>query len=563
MRAPTSRPWRNIPGAVSHPPRLTPGWGADASLVAVEYDAVVIGAGHNGLIAAVRLAEAGWSVLVLEQARRPGGAVLSEELTLPGFTHDVFSTNQNLLLGSPFYAEHASALAQHGLRYAVGSRPYANAFPDGTALGVEQDPDRTLNGLAERDSGDADGWLRLQRLYDQYSSTLFGFYSAPVPSMAMASAAARAALRLRPAGFVRLVQLLLSSTRELGDTFFATPEAKAMAACWGMHLDFGPDVAGGAMFPFLELFTDQRQGMSIVEGGASGLITALAGLLHQHGGELRTEAAVRRIITSGGTARQVELADGQRIAARRAIIAGTTPTALFGELLDRAPAGVRRDAARFTYGPGTMMVHLALDGPVPWRAGPALAGHAYVHIGPYVEDLACTYTAALNGLLPRDPMLVCAQTSVVDPTRAPAGKHVLWIQVRTLPPRIRGDDAGELTVTNWDEAAEPYAERVLDRLETYAPGLRQRIVGRAVLSPMDLQRRNPNLVGGDSIAGSMHLRQNFAFRPFPGMSRYKTPIRHLYLIGASTWPGGGVNGLSGDHVARHLTRRRRQRRGAE
>jgi phytoene dehydrogenase-like protein len=521
------------------------------------YDAVIVGAGHNGLIAGIRLARAGWSVLVLEQGPRPGGAVLSEELTLPGFVHDVFSTNQNLLLGSPFYAEFGAALAGHGLAYTVGGKPYANAFPDGTALGVDRDLALTLASLGERDKADVDGWLRLQELYDRFGPTLFSLYSVPAPSAAMAAILARAAVRLRPGGLARLGQLLVSSTRELGDTFFASPEAKAMVACWGMHLDLGPDVSGGAMFPFLQVFNDQRQGMSIVEGGASRMVQALVGLFKEYGGELHTGAEVRRVITSGDTARQVELADGRRITARRAVIANTTPTALFGRLLDRAPARTRQDAARFRYGPATMMLHLALDGPVPWRAGAAVAGHAYVHLAPYVEDLARTYTASLNGLLPRDPMLVCGQTSVVDPTRAPTGKHVLWVQVRTLPSKIRGDEAAEITATHWEEAAEPYAERVLDRLEDYAPGLRGRVLGRAVLSPLDLERRNPNLVGGDSLAGSMHLRQNFLFRPFPGMSRYATPVRRLYLVGASTWPGAGVNGLSGDHVARRLLRARR------
>ncbi|SDI63894.1 phytoene desaturase family protein [Nonomuraea jiangxiensis] len=306
------------------------------------YDVLIVGAGHNGLIAGVRLAKAGWSVLILEKEPRPGGAVLSEELTLPGFVHDVFSTNQNLLLGSPFYAEHASALAKHGLKYAVGGKPYANAFPDGTALGVDQDLERTLASLRERDPADADGWLRLQELYDLFSPTLFSLYTAPVPSAAMTSALAKAARRLRPRGLTRLAQLLASSTRELGDAFFTTPAAKAMVACWGMHLDFGPDVAGGAMFPFLEIFTDQRQGMSIVEGGASRMVEALVGLLKQYGGELRVGAEVRQITTSGDTARQVVLADGERITARRAIIANTTPTALFGRCHRAAHPGLPR-----------------------------------------------------------------------------------------------------------------------------------------------------------------------------------------------------------------------------
>jgi phytoene dehydrogenase-like protein len=199
-----------------------------------------------------------------------------------------------------------------------------------------------------------------------------------------------------------------------------------------------------------------------------------------------------------------------------------------------------------------MMVHLALDDLPTWRAGEALRGFAYVHVAPDLEMMSRVYAEASAGLLPVEPALVVGQPTAIDPTRAPAGKHVLWVQVRVLPAEIRADAAGEITATNWDEAKEPYAERVLDLLEVYAPDLRKHILARSIFSPLDLQRENPNLIGGDNLSGSHHLDQNFFFRPVAGWSRYRTPVKNLYLCGASTWPGAGAGAGSGFILAKML-----------
>lgn len=516
-------------------------------------DAIVIGAGLNGLVAAVQLARDGWSTMVVERNEQVGGAVRSGELTEPGLVHDTYATNLNLFAGSPAFAELGDDLARHGFELAASDKPYANAFPDGTALRVFQDPDRTHEELEARDPADAAGWDELAGHFEQFAEHLLPLYFTAMPSTRAAMGLAQAVRHLGLDESQQLARILLSSTRELGDRYFATPEARAMIATWGLHMDYGPDVSGGAMFPFIETFSDMQQGISIAKGGAGRLPEALVGLLREPGGEVRTGAEVRQVLVEDGRATGVELADGERITARRAVVANLTPTVLFDGLVDEdaVPEEFREQVDDYQYGPGTMMVHVALSGPIPWQAE-GLDEFAYVHLPPYVDDLARTYTEAVAGQIPSSPLLIVGQTSTVDPTRTPDDRHIAWIQVRALPSEIAGDAAGEITARDWDEAKEAVADRVMAKLAEYAPGVQDLVTTRTVLSPADLERDNPNLVGGDSIGGSHHLSQNFLFRPFPGWSTYDTPIEALHMVGAGTWPGGGTNAASGYLAAQRL-----------
>ncbi len=518
------------------------------------YDVVIVGGGHNGLLVAAYLARAGFEVLLAERNEEVGGAIASAELTRPGYVHDLYATNMNLFLGSPAFAELGPELAAEGLELAHTDKPYSSAFPDGSSLRVHQDRARTRAGIeASLGPADAEGWDRLAAAYDRFAPSLFELYGTRLPSLASGRWLASALRAHGPRGIAELSRLLLGSTRELGDAYFRSDEAKAMIAAWGMHIDFGPDVAFGALFPFLETFADMDNGMSVVAGGAGGLPRALAAVARAAGAEIRTASPVTAILAEGGAASGVELASGERIGARRAVVANLTPAPLTRLL----PAGgaadaTRRALAHYIYGPGTMVVHAALDGPLPWAAGPELAEWGYVHLGPYVREMAQTYTDAVNGVLPSEPLLVVGQTSAVDPSRAPAGGSVAWIQVRMLPSQIRGDAGGEIGARDWGAAKAPYAERVLDKLERYAPGARERIVDWKVLAPDDLEAANPNLVGGDSVGGSHRLSQNALFRPAPGLSGYRLPLDRLLMVGAGTWPGAGVNAISGRLVAQRL-----------
>ena len=515
------------------------------------YDAVVVGAGVNGLAAALHLATKGWKVVVVERAEIAGGALKTREITQPGFRHDLYAMNLGLFAGSPFFSAHKDRLLAHGIDFVGAEHCFATAFPDGSWLGVEKNPEANANRIAALSPADAGRWRAMTAAFAQDAPHIFALLGTPLPSW-QALRLAFAAWRARGTAWVAdTVRLLVASPREWLDENFENAKLKAMLAIWGMHLDFSPDCAGGALFPYLESMADQSFGMALGRGGADTIIAALTRAIAAAGGEVRLGAPVQSIAIEGGAAKGVVLASGERIEATRAVIANLHPRVLFGKLVPAASAATQR-LARFRPGPATMMIHLALNDLPAWSAGAELRQFAYVHLAPSLAAMAKTYTDALDGLLPAEPALVVGQPTAIDPSRAPAGKHVLWVQVRVLPSRIRGDAAGSIGGREWDDVKEAYADRVIGIIERHAPGFATDILARAVLSPADLERDNPNLVGGDSLGGSHHLDQNFLFRPAFGWSRYRTPVDRLYMVGASTWPGAGTGAGSGFMLAKAL-----------
>ncbi|MEX0864705.1 MAG: NAD(P)/FAD-dependent oxidoreductase [Acidimicrobiia bacterium] len=522
------------------------------------HDAIVVGAGHNGLAAAIILAKAGWDVLVLERNSNPGGAVRTAEVTLPGFRHDLYAANLNLFANSPFFAEFGDELTAHGLEFAHSSKPFSSVFPGGGFIGVSTDLEETLAMVGEYSKADVTAWRSLYERFETIAPHLFPLLGTPLPSMAALRILWSGARSLGREWLFDLARLVVQSTREFAEEHFESRETRALCAVWGMHLDFPPDVAGGALFPFIETFADSANGMVLGKGGAGAMIDAQVSLLESFGAEVRLNANVESIIVDEGRAVGVVVDGGERLLARRAVIANLTPKVLFGGLVadthlsDRFRGRVRA----YKHAPGTMMIHLAMDDLPPWIAE-AAREYAYVHIGPYMEDMSLAYQQAMAGLLPERPTLVVGQPTVVDPSRAPDGKHVVWVQVRMVPGTISGDAAGTIESLVWDQAKEWYADRVLDIIESHAPGTHSRVSGRHVMAPTDIEAGNPNLIGGDSLGGSHHLMQHFFLRPFPGWTRYRTPINDLYMCGAGTWPGAGVGAGSGYLLGKRLEARSR------
>lgn len=517
-----------------------------------EADAIIIGAGHNSLACACHLAMRGWKVAVYEQASTPGGAVKTGEYTQLGFRHDWAAMNLSLFAGSPFHREHGDELAKHGLEFAPTGNPFASVFPDGQWLGVSNDAAINIARVRGFSESDAAAWSTLTEGFPAEAESIFALLGSPMKARAMSTVAWKLWREKGGGGTLDLARFLMMSPREWLDQTFENDHVKATLAAWGMHLDFAPDIAGGALFPYLEAMAGQAFGMVLGRGGADTVTNAMVSMIKAHGGTVTCNTTVTGIENAAGRATGVTFSDGRFVTAKKAVIANVAPAALLK--LTGGTGNVRHDTAmrKFQHAPGTMMIHLAMDGLPDWTAGAELNRFAYVHMAPSMDQMARTYAQAKAGLLPDEPVIVCGQPTVVDPSRAPVGKHVLWLQVRMVPGLIKGDAAGTIHATDWENAAAPMADRALDILERYAPGTRSKIIGQHIVTPAMLEADNPNLVGGDQVCGSHHLHQHFMNRPARGYADGSTPIRNLYHTGAAVWPGGGTGAGPGTLLAKKL-----------
>lgn len=523
--------------------------------MAREVDAVVVGSGHNGLVAAAYLARAGWSVEVLEQADRAGGAVATEELTVPGYRHDTFSSWHPLFQGSQAWAELGDELRAHGLDYVnTDDAVTASVLPDGSAVVGHRDPERTAAGF-----GDRDGAAYLAELADlgRHIESIGGLLGVELHGLGALRQAAGLRRAMGGRAFAALGSRVAASSRAWLESTFEGRAVGDLLAPWGLHTGLTPDDAGGA-FSLLALAGGLHAGgLPVVRGGSVGFVDAFVGLIAAHGGTVRTGTAVEEIVVRGGRAVAVR-AGGEEIAARRAVVANVTPTQLYGSLLaaGSAPRQATDEAARFRYGrrAGTQ-IHLALDAPPRWRGDARLAQAPLIHLTSGVDGVTRACVDAALGLLPAEPTIVCGQPTVIDPSRAPAGGAIIWIQLQEVPYRPTGDAAGTIDVGegSWTPELEAaYADRIVERLGVHVEGLQESIVGRAILSPRELERRNPNLVRGDIYAGATDLDQSYLWRPLPSFGSHATPVAGLYQCGASTYPGPGLNAASGRIVARAL-----------
>ncbi|MGZ4119731.1 MAG: phytoene desaturase family protein [Actinomycetota bacterium] len=502
-------------------------------------DAVVIGSGPNGLVAAITLARKGWDVTVVERNATPGGAVASAELTKPGYIHDAFSAFYGLLHSSPAFAD--LELAKR-VQWAHFDTPVGAAIDEHTGAFIHRDLRRTADGLG----ADGDAWLELYTWWQRIGERFFNTMLAPLPSVIPALRFLRAA-KIR--GSIDAARTLITPVSDVARERFATEEAQLALACGASHTDLSIDQAGSTPMTLILAMLAQQHGMPVPVGGAGKLSEALVALLEQAGGKIHSAEEVTRIAIERGRARAVETSRGRIVRARHAILADTGPRPLFVDLVgaENLPARFLEGLRAFRYGTGMFKVDLALDGPVPWIVEQARDCGVY-HLTGDLDDMARAAFEGRHGLLPGKPMLIVGQQTIADPSRAPEGGHTLWVETH-VPAKPRGDAGSRKRIDGWKSAKELFLDRMLARLERHAPGLSERIVGTFARTPDELQEADPNLVGGDVGGGSSAIDQQLIFRPVPGWFRYRTPIKGLYICSASAHPGGGVHGMSGRNAA--------------
>lgn len=508
-------------------------------------DAVVIGAGPNGLVAANLLVDAGWDVVVLETQSRVGGAVRSDTELAPGYVHDEFSAFYPLSAASPIIPR--LGLEEYGLRWVHAPAVLGNPLPDGSWAMLHRDVAETVAGLEQHATGDGAAWQQLHQHWLTIGPSLITALLTPFPPL---KGGLSTLLRLPRVGGLDYVRTLLEPASTMGGKRFQAPAGQLLLAGNALHGDIPVDGSGSGLLGLLLAMSGQTVGFPVPEGGAGRLTQAMADRLVARGGEIRTDTRVSKVLVDRRRVQGVVTAAGERIEAR-AVVADVAATALYGELVgfDELPDRVRRGMRRFEFDPATIKVDWALSAPVPWSSPPPKAPGT-VHIIDSMDQLSKTQAEITSHSVPSEPFLLVGQMTVADPTRSPAGTESLWAY--THVPQVTHRDAGPDGITGrWDhDEAERMADRMQARIEKYAPDFASVVIARRVLGPRELQQRNENLVQGALGGGTAGLHQQVVFRPIAGLGRADTAVRGLFLGSASAHPGGGVHGAPGSNAAR-------------
>jgi phytoene dehydrogenase-like protein len=514
-------------------------------------DAVVVGSGINSLACAALLSRGGWSVRVLEREDELGGCIRTSELTEPGYLHDVFSAWHPLWVGGAAHAELGEELARRGLEYLNTDHPTATLTPDSEATFLLRSTEANVAELGEEWRGAVESFL-------PNADLAFGVLGTELWSRDGLQLGLRTLRRLGRRGAVEFVGDVLASSRDWLTQTFASERAHGVLAPWVLHTGLGPDNAGSGFMTQVIGVAVQEGGMPIPRGGGARLVEALVRLIEDNGGSCETGRDVERVLVRDGRAVGVHTADGEEIPAARAVIANVTPTQLYGRLVE----GHAELGRRFRYGRSEMQIHFALSEPPRWEGDRRLGQTAIVHLTPGLDGVSRAVNEAERGLLPAEATVVVGQPLTMDPSRAPSGAGLLWIQLQELPWQVKGDAADELVVGDgtWTEdLRERYADRIQARIARHVPNLESSIRKRVTLSPADLQAANVNLHHGDPYSGALSLDQNLLWRPLPASPGHATPVERLWHIGASTHPGPGLGAGSGTMVAKRLLRRRLRR----
>ena len=509
------------------------------------YDAIIIGAGHNGLTCACYLARAGLKVLVLEQYHTVGGMTVTEEETLPGFWSDIHASGYQLANLSPVPNE-LGLLDRYEL--IEPEIPFSHTFPNGDLISVHRDIEKTVAEIAPYSPKDADTWRVLMHQFLAQKDAITAAMFSPPPPFAAASAK----FATSPAG-MEAYRFSMQSVRSWADQMLEAEATKTLFGSFATFLGASPDDAGGAELGWLFASVLQNAGNNLVKGGMHRVTLALAEDLRARGGEIRTNALVEKILGDPKRATGVRLSNGEEIFVSQLIASNIDPGHLTIDLL--GPEMVGTDIANtmklYEWGDSVFVMFVALESPVNYKAGSAARQSAHVHLTePSLDFFARVYLQCRGGLLPTAPMIVSWNDSAIDPSRVPAGKALMKFVVLSVPYVITGDATGKIPARTWDKAREPYADYLIDLItDNYIPDLKAKILKRVAHSPVDISRKIISAVRGTLGQGAFLPYQSGSLRPIPELGQYKTPVPNVYLCSSGSHPGPGVSMAPGRNAA--------------
>jgi phytoene dehydrogenase-like protein len=520
-------------------------------------DYIIVGGGINGLVAAAMLGKKERKVLLLERNDWIGGCLRTEEIIAPGFLHDVMATTLVLFLTSPAYGAIGKDLEERGFAVAQSELPTGVIRPDGSHLVFSRDRQRNVATFEACAPGDGKAFAREMDQMGADAPFLFSLLGGQLWSRANATQIAREAWKRGPRGLLAWFGQALKPSRNYLESTYASEAVHALWAPWGLHCGLNPESAYSAQMIKVIAFAVEIAGCPIAVGGARSLLGAFEKLIGDQRGEIRCGVDVDKIVRrADGRAGGVTLASGESILADQGVICSMTPNQLYGRLAPNPPAEIADATRRFRYGKGNMQLHYALAAPPRWKGGEELGKVALLHVTPGLDGVSRAANECERGLLPAEPTICVGQPTALDPSRAPAGKAILWLQLPEAPRFLKGDAAGQIATPadgRWTEAVrEAYADRVEALLSRHIEDFRSQVIARRVYSPADIEALNVNLVGGDPYGGYCGVDQFFVWRPFASSVNHRTHIPGLYHIGASTHPGPGLGGGSGFLLASSL-----------
>lgn len=512
---------------------------------------VIVGSGINGLVAASLLAMKGYDVTVLERNDVIGGCIRTEAATAPGFVHDVMATTFVLFLLSPAFPLLAKELEKHGLEFVHPDIPTGVLRPDGSSLVLTKDRAANIAMFEKLAAGDGKQYAADMAQLGADAPFLFSLLGGRLWSFAMVKTVAREAWKRGLPALSAFFGEALISARHWLEPNYKSELFHALMAPWVLHCGLAPESSYSGQMAKVIAFALEAAGAPIVKGGAGNILKAFEGIITSYGGKIRTGCDVTEILIDGaGQAHGVLLASGEKIMAGMGVACSMTPSQLYGRVLksDTRLDRQRAQVKNFVHGKGNMQIHYALKSPPKWK-NPQLGKVALLHLSSGLDGVSRAVNEAERGMLPAEPTICVGQPTSFDPSRAPEGNSILWLQLPEAPRFIKGDAAGKIKVPEngrWTEALrEAYADRIEAILAKHIVGFKSLIIKRRSYSPVDLEALNINLFGGDPYGGACTIDQFFLWRPLRGSTNHNTAVKRLYHIGASTHPGPGLGGGSG------------------